>query len=210
MNNLAQPPKLLESFMIQNNVNSMKPLLMAILTLCFAANLYAQGSAGIVLYFKDQGNTYLLLADDVRKAKGWSAFGGAADKGETFQQTAVREASEETRGYFKKEWLEQQIRKQKPFREHGFTMFFVEIPFVPAQRIQNHPIKNKFSISMRERVNYAWVPEIELRYALENGKNEVNKLYLPRPIRAKYYNQHWFSAMKAAYKQKACPWLKSR
>ena len=188
----------------------MKSLLVALLSFILALELCAEGPAGIILYFKDKGTTYFLLADDIRPSKGWSAFGGIANRGETYQQTAARETEEETRGYFKRDCLMKKIQHQKPFSEHGFTMFFVEVPFVPAQRVKQHPIANKFSISMHERVNYAWIPESEIVKAFDTKEAKVNPLYLPRPIRSDFYNRHWIRSMKSAYAQKVCPWQKGR
>lgn len=190
----------------------MKSILVAILCFIFTLELRAKGPAGIQLYFKDKDTTYLLLADDIRRSKGWSNFGGAADSGETSQQTAARETEEETRGYFKREWLLKQIQNEKPYSSHGFTMYFVEVPFVPALRVQQNPIplKKKFKLTLYERINFAWIPESEILKAITTGDNTVNPLYLPQPVRSDVYMSQWLKAMKAAYDQKACPWLKTR
>ena len=185
-------------------------MLVALLSFTFALKICAEGPAGIVLYFRDNGTTYLLLADDIRKNKGWSAFGGAADAGETTRETAARETEEETRGFFKRGALLKEIQTQPPFIHNGFTLFFVEIPFVPAQRVQRNPIAHKLNIAMYERVNYAWIPESDILKAFDHNQAKVSALYLPRKSRSDFYQRHWLLTMKAAYAQNACPWQKRR
>ena len=43
-----------------------------------ASSAYANGPAGIVLYYRHGNSVFLLLADHAQSKRGWSAFGGAA------------------------------------------------------------------------------------------------------------------------------------
>ena len=72
------------------------------IVLLFPGLVLAEGPAGIVLYLKSGEETFLLLGEDREDQRGWSAFGGGAQEGESEQETAAREVSEETRGYLSK------------------------------------------------------------------------------------------------------------
>ena len=54
----------------------MKILVFLFLYRFFLVDVQAEEPAGIVLYFQDEKTTYLLLADEAKEARGWSAFGG--------------------------------------------------------------------------------------------------------------------------------------
>jgi 8-oxo-dGTP pyrophosphatase MutT (NUDIX family) len=184
----------------------------AVILVAFFA--YAKDPAGIVLYYSDGESVFLLLADHAKSTRGWSAFGGSANLGETRWGTAARETHEETRGYFLREWLGQQIAEQEPVLSHGYSMFFVEVPFVPAQRVMNNPI-NKSDKSMLERQYYTWIPFSELERVLvkEDPSTEdlkVNPLYLPRGSQSDSYWDVWIRNMHDAMKQRAFPWIKNR
>jgi len=184
-----------------------KHLLIVMIVLLSLTPIQAKGPAGTVLYFRDGHQVYLLIADDADNTRGWSAFGGGANKGESEAQTAARETEEETRGFFSKEWLLKQIKDKKPFKSEGYSFFFVEVPFVPAQRIMNNSLKNA-NKSMHERVHYAWIPESDLKHVLTSKNNKIDSKYLPSSPNPKIYWNIWLNGMRDAYKQNACPWQK--
>ncbi|MFO8163112.1 MAG: NUDIX domain-containing protein [Desulfatiglandales bacterium] len=174
------------------------------------SSAFAEGPAGIVLYLVEGQNVFLLLADHSKHTRGWSAFGGGADPGETQQATAARETYEETRGYFSQVWLSQQISKQEPVRSKGYSMYFVEVPFVPAQRVMNNPTEEK-NKAMVERRCYAWIPFSEIEAILEkdNLSTEhlrMNPLYLPACSKSDSFWHSWIKNMHGAMKQGAFPW----
>ncbi|MFC4991276.1 NUDIX hydrolase [Rubritalea tangerina] len=175
-------------------------------TMLFCGVIEAAGPAGIVLYFKSGEEVYLLLADDVVGQRGWSAFGGGANEGESTEETAAREASEETRGFYQKADLLELIRGQKPVVSHGYTMYFAEVPYAPAIRIQQHPLENKLAVWNYEKRYFAWVPLSDLERALKDEDPALDPLYLPAKSPKKEYWNVWLRSVKAAYAQKACPW----
>jgi len=177
-----------------------------------ASSAYANGPAGIVLYHRDGDSVFLLLADHGQSKRGWGAFGGAANPGEDRRETAARETEEETRGYFSRDWLRRQIAEQTPVQSGGFSMYFVEVPFVPAQRVMNNPTKENDK-GMHERGYYAWIPfsQIEHVVAKEEPSAEdlkVNPLYLPRGSNSGPFWDVWVRNMRDAMKQGAFPWDK--
>jgi len=180
------------------------------LTLLIGFPASAEGPAGIVLYCRWKESVYLLLADDHKGERGWSAFGGWADPGETRRATAARETEEETRGYFTRAWLGEQISGQKPVHSYGYSMYFVEVPFVPAQRVTNHPI-GADGKDMAERGVYAWMPFTELEPVLgkerpSTGDLKVNPLYLPQGSKSGSFWGIWIRNMRDAMERGAFPW----
>ena len=175
-----------------------------------SCSAHANGPAGIVLYYRDGDSVFLLLADHGQSKRGWGAFGGAANPGEDRRETAARETAEETRGYFSRDWLRRQIAEQTPVQSGGFSMYFVEVPFVPAQRVMNNPTKENDK-QMHERGCYAWIPfsVIEPAIAKETPSAEelkVNPLYLPRGSNSDSLWGVWVRNMHDAMKQGAFPW----
>ena len=182
------------------------------LILLLSLNLQAEEPAGIVLYFQDGESTYLLLADEATEPRGWSAFGGGGDAGETVAETAARETEEETRGYFRRDWLLNKLKGRKPVRTNGYNMFFVEVPFVPALRVSQNPLEKSSGTAYHEREHFAWVPVSDLEKALQrvkkgkNKKAKIDPLYLPAASKQKFYWNIWVANMQDAYAEQACPW----
>lgn len=182
-------------------------------TICFFLSIVscaASKPAGIVLYYKSDEKVYLLLADDVKQERGWSAYGGGADIGETSLDTACRETEEETRGFFSRKWLKKQLTDQKPFTSFGYHMYFVEVPFTPALRIQNNPLKDKTKETSLEKTNFAWIPYSDFLKSTskEQKTYPINPLFLPKSTNVPRYWNIWVRNMKAAEKQGALPWQK--
>ncbi len=167
----------------------------------------AGGPAGTVLYHRDGDSVFLLLANDSKGTRGWSAFGGGAEAGETIRETAARETEEETRGYFSRTWLAERIANQKPLRSRGYHMYFVEVPFVPAQRVMNNPVDDN-QAAMKETQFYAWIPLSELESALSKDNPSeadlrMNALYVPRGCESRSFWRVWVLNMRDAQKQAA-------
>ncbi|MFC1452808.1 NUDIX hydrolase [Verrucomicrobiota bacterium] len=144
----------------------------ALLMILTEASVSAGGPAGSLLYHRDGDNVFLLLANDSKGTRGWSGFGGGAERGEPFRATAARETEEETRGYYSRVWLEQQIADQEPLSSRGFHMYFVEVPFVPAQRVMNNHVEGHHA-AMDETQFYAWIPFSELEPVLAKDNPHV-------------------------------------
>jgi 8-oxo-dGTP pyrophosphatase MutT (NUDIX family) len=182
-------------------------VLLMILT---AGSVFAGGPAGILLYHRDGDNVFVLLANDSKGTRGWSGFGGGAEGDESLRATAARETEEETHGYFSRTWLAEQIAGQRPLSSRGFHMYFVEVPFVPAQRVMNNPVEGH-QAAMEETQFYAWIPFSELEPVL--GKDNpsgadlrMNPLYVPRGCGSRSFWRVWILNMRDAYRQGAFPW----
>ncbi|MEM8955448.1 MAG: NUDIX domain-containing protein [Verrucomicrobiota bacterium] len=185
----------------------MNYLLTGLLSVSLVYSVWAGNPAGIVLYFEDGQDVFFLLADDADGVRGWGAYGGGSEEGESVMETAARETEEETRGYFRREWLLEKLRGQRPVKSaNGFRMFFVEVPFVPAQRVMQNPLEDEANPVFRERAHYAWIPESDLKRALEDGSTDIDPLYLPSSCEVKSYWDVWLDNMADAYRRNACPW----
>ncbi len=182
----------------------------ALVMVLTAASVYAGGPAGILLYHCDRDNVFVLLANDSNGTRGWSGFGGGAEGDESLRNTAARETEEETRGYFSRAWLVEQIADQRPLSSRGFHMYFVEVPFVPAQRIMNNPVEDHHA-AMMETQFYAWIPFSELEPVLRKDKPSradlrMNPLYVPRGCESRSFWRIWIMNMHDAHKQGVFPW----
>ena len=184
-----------------------------LLTILTAASALAGGPAGILLYHSDGDNIFLLLANDSQGTRGWSGFGGESEAGESLRATAARETEEETRGYFSRAWLEEQIGEQEPLSTHGFHMYFVEVPFVPAQRVMNNPVEGHQAV-MEEMQFYAWIPFSELERVLEKDNPSeadlrMSPLHVPRGCASHSFWRVWIMNMHDAWEQGFFPWIRS-
>lgn len=186
-------------------------LTIAVLLMILAeGSVTAGGPAGILLYHRDGDNVLVLLANDSKGTRGWSGFGGGAEGDESLRATAARETEEETRGYFSRVWLEEQIADQQPLSSRGFHMFFVQVPFVPAQRVMNNPVEGH-QAATEETQFYAWVPFSELEPVLAKDNPleadlRMNPLYVPRGCGVHSFWRVWILNMHDAQKQGVFPW----
>jgi len=178
------------------------------------AGVHAERSAGIVLYLESGNEVFLLLADHrAASHRGWAAFGGRGDKGESRAETAARETEEETRGYFSKGDLLRAIKDQTPVIDaNGFALYFAQVAFVPAQRVSNNPIP-KDDDSYSERGPYAWIPYSELEKHFltpvkRNEKHPIDLKFLPKGSRTDWIWSVWLCSMRLAIKAEALPWSK--
>ena len=185
----------------------MKSFLLLLFGLLLSGSLWAEGPAGIVLYYQSGEETFLLLGEDREEQRGWSAFGGGANKGESVKETAARETSEETRGYFEKAWLLGELAEKMPVKSKGYNMFFVEVPFVPAVRVARNELANESNGALREMSRYAWVPVSDLETVLAGKRESIDERFLPEASKRANYWKIWLKNMRDAYEQLACPWL---
>lgn len=175
----------------------------------------ADGPAGIVLYFRAGGETYLLLADHskgVDEARGWAGFGGSAKDGESAAQTAARETEEETNGYFRRDWLLERLGKQLPIVDGVFSCFFLEVDFVPIPRIANHrrPSQER---DYFERGPFAWIPYSQVTGYLgaapvdaPETKPIIASDYLPSGRQTDWLWSIWLNNLRTARTKGPLPW----
>lgn len=185
------------------------------LALFMFGSVFAQGPAGTVVYFKSGGDVYLLLAEHHNSKRGWAGFGGGAREGETVAETAATKTEEESRGYFKRADILEKVKKLKPVVDGDFATYFVEVPFVPAQRIMNHPIPDKSNDAYSERSTFAWVPYSALAGFLDEdlSKNKlikymVDPAFLPAGSETQWLWAAWLRSMRKAVATNTLPWKK--
>lgn len=172
--------------------------------------LQAAGPAGIVLYSNHDDEPWLLLADHKGNNRGWAAFGGMHEAGETGIDTAVRETVEETRRFFSTNDLRNKISDQVPVISGLFRLYFAEVDYVEASEVETHTVNSSDTVSM-ERLHYTWVPISEIRHLVcaESilGKDfSINPAYLPAAKSKGHYWHIWIQNMRDAKSQKALPW----
>jgi len=172
--------------------------------------IYGYGAAGLTLYFKSGDEVWLLLADHPNE-RGWADFAGGTEKGETPQETAAREASEETKGFFKTEDLLKGIIDQEPQSLGNYAFFFLEVPFVSAEAL-NHFKPSDNSPVYTERGPYAWIPFSEIqkhfdKNLLKEGDDSltISKEYLPNNAKNTHLWKLWINTLKTAHRNGTLP-----
>ena len=191
----------------------MKPLIVClwiVLLLGQGIGAVAEQPAGIVLYFRSGGEIYLLLAEHAGSKRGWAGFGGNPEAGETVAETAAREGEEETRGYFKRAALLAKIKGQSPVVEGKFATYFVEVAFVPAQRVMNNSVPSG-NHAYLERSTFAWMPysilEDVLREKIDRNKTyRIKAEFLPASSQTQWFWPAWLRVMHKAAANRALPW----
>lgn len=174
----------------------------------------AEAPAGMVPYFHAGGEVYLLLADhaDGDRGRGWAGFGGGAMDGETVIETAARKAHEESRGYFKQADLLKMSKDVKPVMDGDFASYFVEMPFVPAPSVMNHPVPEQNDAYL-ERSTFAWIPYSAIAPHLTEDidrkkKYMIDPAYLPAGSQTQWFWPIWLGNMHKAATSQSLPWLK--
>jgi ADP-ribose pyrophosphatase YjhB (NUDIX family) len=176
----------------------------------FLSSAIAEPPAGMVIYTKSGGEVYLLLAEHARGERGWAGFGGGARAGETVAETAAHKGEEESKGYFNRADLLEKIKDQKPAMDGEFASYFVEVDFVPAQRVMNNPPPQDDD-AYGERSNYAWIPYSavagHLKEDIDRAKTyEIDPLYLPASTKVTTFWRAWLSNMRKAAAANVLPW----
>ena len=181
-----------------------------VLLLAICGPALAQNPAGILLYFESGSEVYLLVAEDHKKIRGWSGFGGRAKEGESLAETAARETEEETRGYFARADLMKKITEQEALMDNRFALFFAEIDFVPAQLLSNLQ-PPAVDAAYDESGPYAWIPFSHIVDYVRSEVNQkekypVDKRYLPSECKTDWFWPVWLHTVRKAVEKKALPW----
>ena len=168
------------------------------------------GPAGILLYAKHQGEIRILVGNDRLYTRGWSGFGGGNKEGEGRALTAARETCEETRGYYAQDWLLKRIVGQEPAELGGFSLYFVEVDHVPAQRVKEHPLK-RLQPAYMEMHHYTWVPFSEIEPLLAKTQRSetdlrVNPDHIPKGCREDSYWDVWINTLRQVHLKNTFPW----
>ncbi|WP_283789297.1 NUDIX hydrolase [Bermanella sp. WJH001] len=116
-------------------------------------------AAGVIAYAQKDDRYYLLLADHtgLLSYRGFAAFGGGLETGETFEQGALREFHEETACHF----LGQVQAVSKNYvRNNHYVSFVVRVPFISPEQL-NQPQANSAcqGLVYSERENWIWVEQ---------------------------------------------------
>ena len=190
----------------------MKQLLkFCVVLLFFPGLLQAAGPAGIVIYSTHEETTWLLLADHKGNNRGWAAFGGMHENGETGIETAVRETEEETRRFFSAEDLKIKINGQFPVISGLFRFYFAEVDYVDAEKIESHPVAPGDTVA-QERKNFTWIPVTEIQplvcaESIIGLDFSINPAFLPAGKSSGSYWHMWIQNMRDANRLNAFPWL---
>ena len=152
------------------------------------------------------------MANDRLGRRGWGGFVGGNKEGETTAQTAARETSEETRGFYDADWLRKKIAGQKPVRQWGCSFYFLEVAHVPAKRIMDHPIP-LLNLAYMETQHYAWVPFSEIEPLLTKARLteadlRLHPRHLQRSSRSKSYWRVWIDNLRRMHLKDAFPWTR--
>lgn len=116
-------------------------------------------AAGVIAYAQKGDSFYILLADHsgLWSHRGYGAFGGGLEEGETLEQGALREFHEETACHFLGQV--QSISKEY-VRNNHYASFVVRVPFVSAMTL-NQTATNTgcHGAVYSERENWLWVEQ---------------------------------------------------
>ena len=90
-----------------------------------------------------------------------------------------------------------------------FHLFFLEIAFVPFQRIANNiPVED--TKYYRERGPYAWIPYSEVRKHLISEDLAppclIDNRFLPPGAERNWFWSVWINNMRLAFRKGAIPW----
>lgn len=179
-------------------------------TVVNGAVLAAAPPAGIVIYASTNDEVYILLADHRHPSeRGWAGFGGGANEDETLPATAARETEEETNGYFSRDMLRKGISGQEPVIDGSFHLYFLEVDFVPARRIENNR-PSASEASYMERENYAWIPYSDIKQHLlaksSKERMRLDRRYLPTEAKTDWLWDVWVQNMRVALESSMIPW----
>ena len=126
-------------------------------------------AAGAIAYAEHEGQTYLLLADHTGLVsyRGYGAFGGSLDSGETLEEGALREFHEETACHFLGNI--QAVSKQY-VRNGNYVSFVVRIGFIPSEQLKQNSQNTLCEGDVfNERTGWVWVAQDALLEQLKTG-----------------------------------------
>jgi ADP-ribose pyrophosphatase YjhB (NUDIX family) len=131
-------------------------------------------AAGVIAYTEQDGQPYILLADHTGLGayRGYAAFGGGLEEGETLEQGALREFHEETACHF----LGQIQSVSKEYvRNHNYVSFVVRVPFISSEQLNQGSQADECAGSVySERANWIWVEQGALLEQLQTGDGFKN------------------------------------
>lgn len=117
---------------------------------------------------------------------------------ESIYETALRETTEETRGYLGRQLLKSVSNEKESIVVGKYTLFSGKVGFFPVDELKKIKIpKDKKWSPMNEIKNYAWVP-IEgivnhVQYHVKDSEgNEIQLHKLIPTIISKGQGMHWF------------------
>lgn len=126
-------------------------------------------AAGAIAYAEQDGKHFVLLADHAGLAsfRGYAAFGGGLEVGETLEEGALREFHEETACHFLGKI--QSISKTY-VRNQNYVSFVVRIPFIPSEQLNNALVSSQCEGGVfSERTDWVWVEQGALIKQLQTG-----------------------------------------
>ena len=149
-------------------------------------------AAGVVAYTKVDEQILILLADHkINRTRGWAAFGGCVDDGETVERAALREFHEETRCAFDNGLI---INRDDAHIKVGiFTSYALNVPHIDAQQIGDNPLRSDCSgVVAYERGPWSWVPLSDLLDLFETDMSKnirFDKKMLPTAEHRWFWNK---------------------
>jgi 8-oxo-dGTP pyrophosphatase MutT (NUDIX family) len=192
-----------------------RAFLRAVIVFLLATGVAASGCAagrpaGTVLYTQTGQGIFLLLADHrPPSTRGWGAFGGRHEPGETPAETAARETEEETRGYFRRAAIRAAIGDRQPVYDGRYAQFFVQVDDVPVEAIARTEAPSDDPV-YAERGPWAWVPAEEIQRLLEMVDSglplHIDARYLPPDRHTDWAWPTWLRSLRKAIDQGAIPW----
>jgi len=126
-------------------------------------------AAGVIVQSSKDGQTYFLLADHTGGSahRGYGAFGGGLEKGETLQQGALREFHEETACHFLNH--ENSISDQY-VRNGKYVSFVVNVNYIDEAILNQGPIHTNCDGGVfSERIDWVWVEKSDFLKQIHQG-----------------------------------------
>lgn len=172
------------------------PLISYFIFFVNTSSILAQKNAGVIPYFKNGDQIFILIADHRESDRGWASFGGRRHNNETNEQTAAREFHEETKTIFKDQNILKRIKNSPKIEQENFVSFVVEVDFVSVYEIINMSIEDD---EYNERGPYVWIPLPEILRAIKteiNGEFLLLKKYLPKDYQQNKLYKPFVQTMK--------------
>ena len=114
-------------------------------------------AAGVIAYAVKNKQTHLLLANHQGLAfyRGYGAFGGGIEHGESIAEAALREFHEETRCAYKDQNI--QLSEQSRVQVKNYVSYIIELPYIDeATLLQLQEASSCNSAVFRERGPLRW------------------------------------------------------